>query len=422
MKLNIRGIKLTPSQQIIYDAANDKEHKYVMANISRQQGKTTVVTLLCIQWLSQPNQEIIYFTPTFKLAKRIFGNIAKMLPKSFAVKVNASDLYLESITGSKLSFHSGEAAQSARGSNCTKLVIDEAAYIKEEIDGQNFYYNIVLPLTKVHCDKIVMISTPRSTFGFFYDLCMQALSGERNDMIYIKRTIHEDALITPEEIEELKRGYPPMAWKAEFECLFLADALSVFPDYDKCFDIDEYKRTSKCWIAIDPSSVGEDNTILTVVNELNQIKQYKIDGSLDNKYATLAKLINDYNPVATYMESNSIGEVMADQVKKKLTRKSNFYTFATTNETKKDYISLIAVNIANGTIHFERDNKLLFSELGTFTYKLTKTGNITYAAQEPFHDDTVTSLGIALQCKEDFKLNNVMKRDNFIKSNIKFYG
>lgn len=403
MKLNIRGIKLTPSQQIIYDAANDKEHKYVMANISRQQGKTTVVTLLCIQWLSQKNQEIIYFTPTFKLAKRIFGNIAKMLPKSFAVKVNASDLYLETITGSKLSFHSGEAAQAVRGSNCTKLVIDEAAYIKEEIDGQNFYYNIVLPLTKVHCDKIVMISTPRSTFGFFYDLCMQALSGERNDMIYIKRTIYEDALITPEEIEELKRGYPPMAWKAEFECLFLADALSVFPDYDKCFDIDEYKRTSKCWIAIDPSSVGEDNTILTVVNELNQIKQYKIDGSLDNKYATLAKLINDYNPVATYMESNSIGEVMADQVKKKLTRKSNFYTFATTNESKKDYISLIAVNIANGTIHFERDNKLLFSELGTFTYKLTKTGNITYAAQEPFHDDTVTSLGIALQAKEDFK-------------------
>lgn len=416
MKLNIRGIKLTPSQQIIYDAANDKEHKYVMANLSRQQGKTTVVTLLCIQWLSQPNQEIIYFTPTFKLAKRIFGNIAKMLPKTFAVKVNASDLYLESITGSKLSFHSGEAAQAVRGSNCTKLVIDEAAYIKEEIDGQNFYYNIVLPLTKVHCDKIVMISTPRSTFGFFYDLCMQALSGERKDMIYIKRTIYEDALITPEEIEELKRGYPPMAWKAEFECLFLADALSVFPDYDKCFDIDEYKRTSKCWIGIDPSSVGEDNTILTVVNELNQIKQYKIDGSLDEKYDKIAHLINVYAPIATYMESNSIGEVMADQVKKKLTRKGNFYTFSTTNESKKDYISLIAVDIANGTIHFERDNKLLYSELGTFTYKLTKTGNITYAAQEPFHDDTVTSLGIALQCKEDFKTN---AQNGFVLSGVK---
>ena len=417
MKLNVKGIKLTESQRIIWDAANDKEHKYVMANLSRQQGKTTVVTLLCILWLSQKNQEIIYFTPTFTLAKRIFGNIAKMLPKSFLTKVNASDLYLESITGSKLRFFSGEAAQSARGSNCTKLVIDEAAYIKEEIDCQNFYYNIVLPLTKVHCDKIVMISTPKSTFGFFYELCMQAMSGERKDMTYIKRTIYEDALITKEEIEELKKNYPPMAWQCEFECTFLTDALSVFPNFEKCFDIDKYKE-SKCWIGIDPSSVGEDNTIVSIVNDINEVKQYKIDGSLDEKYNKIAHLINSYAPIATYMESNSIGEVMANEVKKKLTRKSNFYTFATTNDTKKDYISLIAVNIANEAIHFERDNKLLYSELSTFTYKLTKSGNITYAAQEPFHDDTVTSLGIALQCKEDFKYQGINK-NKFILTNAK---
>lgn len=417
MNVNVKGIKLTESQRLIYNAANDKEHKYVMANISRQQGKTTVVTLLCIQWLSQKNQEIIYFTPTYSLAKRIYGKIAKMLPQNFVAKANASDLVIESVTGSQLRFFSGEAAQSARGSNCTKLVIDEAAYIKEEIDGQNFYYNIVLPLTKVHCDKIVMISTPKSTFGFYYELCMQALSGERKDMIYIKRTIYDDALIDKNEIEELKKNYPPMAWKAEFECLFITDALSVFPDYEKCFDIDECKKT-KCWIGIDPSSVGEDNTIVSIVNDRNEVKQYKIEGSLDEKYNKIAHLINSYAPISTYMESNSIGEVMANEVKKKLTRKSNFYTFATTNETKKDYISLIAVNIANGTIHFERDNKLLFSELGTFTYKLTKTGNITYAAQEPFHDDTVTSLGIALQCKEDFKYQGINK-NKFIMTNAK---
>ena len=193
MKVNVKGIKLTESQRLIYNAANDSEHKYVMANISRQQGKTTVIMLLCIQWLTQKNQEIVYFTPTFTLAKRIYGKILKMLPNNFVTKANSSDLIIESITGSQLRFFSGEAAQSARGSNCTKLVIDEAAYIKEEIDGQNFYYNIVMPLTKVHCTKIVMISTPKSTFGFFYNLCMQASSGERNDMVYIKRTIYEDA-------------------------------------------------------------------------------------------------------------------------------------------------------------------------------------------------------------------------------------
>ena len=420
MKVNVKGIKLTESQKLIYNAANDSEHRYVMCNLSRQQGKTTVVKLLCIKWLTKNNQDIIYFTPTKELGRRVYNSIVKMLPEEIVKKSNGTDLYIETINGSTLKFFSGEAAQAARGSNCTKLVIDEAAYIKQEIEGQDFYFNIVMPLTKVRCDKIVMISTPRSTSGFYYDLCMQAISGERDDMIYIKRTIYEDALISQEEIENLKKGYPPMAWKCEFECTFMANALSVFPNFETCFTIDSYSG-GKCWCGIDPSSVGEDNTIVSFVNERNEVKQYKIDGDLDTKYKAIAKLINEYNPISTYIESNSIGEGMANEIKKHLTRKSNFYTFATTNESKKQYISLLAVAINNNEIHFEKSNTLLYSELGTFSYKLTKTGNITYAAIDGKHDDTITSLGICLQCKEDFQYKTINK-DNFIRANIKFFG
>lgn len=79
---------------------------------------------------------------------------------------------------------------------------------------------------------------------------------------------------------------------------------------------------------------------------------------------------------------------------------------------------MLAVDIANNAIHFEEDNRLLYSELSTFTFKLTKTGNITYAARDGFHDDTVTSLGVCLQCRDDFKysgLNNL----NFVKTQTK---
>lgn len=419
MKVNVKGIKLTESQKLIYNAANDSEHRYVMCNLSRQQGKTTVVKLLCIKWLTKNNQDIIYFTPTKELGRRVYNSIVKMLPEEIVKKSNGTDLYIETINGSTLKFFSGEAAQAARGSNCTKLVIDEAAYIKQEIEGQDFYFNIVMPLTKVRCDKIVMISTPRSTSGFYYDLCMQAISGERDDMIYIKRTIYEDALISQEEIENLKKGYPPMAWKCEFECTFMANALSVFPNFETCFDIGSYSG-GKCWCGIDPSSVGEDNTIVSFVNERNEVKQYKIDGDLDTKYKAIAKLINEYNPISTYIESNSIGEVMANEIKKHLTKKSNFYTFATTNESKKQYISILAVAINNNEIHFEKSNTLLYSELGTFSYKLTKTGNITYAAIDGKHDDTITSLGICLQCKSDFKYSG-QNRNNFVNTKSKLF-
>jgi hypothetical protein len=69
----------------------------------------------------------------------------------------------------------------------------------------------------------------------------------------------------------------------------------------------------------------------------------------------------------------------------------------------------LAVDIANSEIHFEEDNRLLYSELSTFTFKLTKSGNITYAAKDGYHDDTVTSLGICLQCRKDFKVSGGAK-------------
>lgn len=93
MKITIKGLKLTESQKLIYDAANDKQHKYVMCNLSRQQGKTTTMILLCIQWLCQKNQEIIYFTPTYVLAKNIFSKLIKLLPSEFIVKNNAGISY-----------------------------------------------------------------------------------------------------------------------------------------------------------------------------------------------------------------------------------------------------------------------------------------------------------------------------------------
>ena len=120
------------------------------------------------------------------------------------------------------------------------------------------------------------------------------------------------------------------------------------------------------------------------------------------------------------LKDSGFNIVMANEIKKKLKRKTNFYSFTTTNESKKQYISLLAVDIANNQIHFEENNTLLYSELSTFTFKLTKGGNITYAARDGFHDDTVTSLGVCLQCREDFQYKPINK-GNFIKTKAKLF-
>lgn len=358
---------------------------------------------MLIEYLCKPYKFNAYISPTFAQGKKVFAELTQLLENTGIIKkANAADLKIESIYGSTLKFFSMESPTSIRGNTVSGLlVLDEAAFFPVQLsDGSDPYYNVIYPIIKARKPKVLVISTPNGRQGCYYDLYLKAFNGE-SGYKEISASIYDDDLISKEEIEELKRGYPPLAFKQEFEVEFLDNALTVFPNFETCFDGHYEKK--KCWIGIDPSSVGGDNTIVSIINVDNVVKQYKIDGSLDVKYEKIAKIINEYNPIATYIENNSIGEVMANEIKKKLYRKSNFYSFTTTNDSKKQYISLLAVDIANNEIHFEEDNKLLYSELSTFTFKLTKGGNITFAAKEGYNDDTVTSLGVCLQCREDFK-------------------
>lgn len=371
-----------------------------LGNVS---GKTVFAEIMLIEYLCMANTYSAYISPTFAQGKKVYSEIVSLLDNTGIIKkANSSDLKIETIFGSTLKFFSMESPNSIRGVTISGiLVLDEAAFFPVKTsDGQDPFYNVIFPIIKARRPKVLVISTPNGKQGMYYDLYLKALNGEAGYK-EISATIYDDELIRHEEIQELKKGYPPLAWQQEFEVQFLDNALTVFPNFENCFDADY--QTSKCWIGIDPSSVGEDNTILTVVNSQSQVRQHKIDGDLDGKYKQIAQLINQYNPIATYIENNSIGEVMANEIKKQLRRKNNFFTFATTNDTKKEYISLLAVAIANNDIHFEKENTLLYSELATFSFQLTKTGKITYAAKSGYHDDTITSLGIALQCKEDLK-------------------
>ena len=419
MKINF-DIKLTKKQQEAYNIIHEKETQFLIARWSRQCGKTIFAEIMLVEYLCKNNTFNAYISPTFSQGKKVFAELCQLLEGSGIIKkANAADLKIESIYGSTLKFFSMESSTAIRGNTVSGiLVMDEAAFFPTQLpSGEDPYYNVIYPIIKARHPKVLVISTPNGRQGMYYDLYLKAFNEEKGYK-QITASIYDDDLITKEEIEELKRGYPPLAFQQEFEVQFLDNALTVFPNFEACFD--GHFEKGKCWIGIDPSSVGEDNTILSVINQDKQVRQFKVDGSLDQKYDKLARLINELNPVATYIENNSIGEVMANEIKKKLKRKSNFYSFTTTNETKKQYISLLAVAIANNEIHFEVENKLLFSELSTFTFKLTKGGNITYAARDGYHDDTVTSLGICLQCREDFQYKSINK-DNFIRSNIKLF-
>ena len=159
------------------------------------------------------------------------------------------------------------------------------------------------------------------------------------------------------------------------------------------------------WIGCDFSANGDDETILTVVNKTNHIRQYKIDGSLDMKYSRIAKIIDEYKRVvAVYMECNGIGLPMINEIKKLVkNNKSKLHYWTTTNESKNAMVGMLQLLIANAGICFSIYNKELYKQFGLFGFEINKkTRKITYGAKAPNHDDRIMSLMMALQAKEDY--------------------
>ena len=415
-------IKLTEGQKAAYDLCHNKDNKRVILCYSRQSGKSVLAEILLIEHLFKKYTFNAYISPTFQLGRKVYKEITQLLEGSGIIKkANSTTLTIETIYGSTLQFYSAEAYTAIRGTTISGvLIIDEAAYIQDVLpNGENFWGNVVMPITKARKPLVVMISTPCGKSGFFYDFYLRALNKEEGTA-YLVRTIYDDGLVTKEEIEEIKKSIPPKAFEQEFECKFLDSSLTFFEGFENCFGDYPYHQ-GKEWLGVDISGNGEDETIVTKINTENEVQQYLITGTLDTKYKKIADIINKSNAVAVYMENNGLGAPIINEVKKLVQHKSKIYEWTTTNSSKEEIISNLAVAISNVDIHFNKEDTELFSQFGTFISKISKTKKLTFAAQDGKKDDRIMSLAIALQCKNDFKYVG-KNNNNFVATGIKIFA
>lgn len=397
-------IKLTKGQKKAYDLVHD-DIRYLILRWSRQSGKSVFAEIILMEYLCQKNTFSAYISPTFQLGRKVYNEISKMLePTGIIKKSNSSTLTIETIFNSTLQFFSAQAYTAIRGNTVSGiLIIDEAAYIGDILpNGENFWGNVVMPICKARKPKVIMISTPCGKQGFFYDFYLRAMNNE-DGIKELTRTIYDDDLVTEEEIEEIRKNIPPKAFEQEFECKFLDSSLTFFEGFENCFTKFKYVDGRE-WIGVDISGNGNDETIVTKINSINQVKQYKIEGALDVKYQKIANIINESNNcVGVYMENNGLGLPIINEVRKLVNNKSKIHEFTTTNKSKEEIISNLAVIIANKDIYFNEDDTELYSQFGTFISKISKSKKLTFGAQEGKLDDRIMSLAICLQAKNELK-------------------
>ena len=104
----------------------------------------------------------------------------------------------------------------------------------------------------------------------------------------------------------------------------------------------------------------------------------------------------------SYVEINGLGAPMYNEIKKLVNDKSKLKEWTTSNSSKEEIMSKLALRIAQKDVSFNEMDKSLYSEFGTFVATYTKGGHLQFGAISGKHDDRIMSLAIALQAKHDY--------------------
>lgn len=384
-------------QRDIINWLDQDDVKYVSFLKSRQSGGSFLNKLLCSKWLLQnKNAKIGYITPTYKLSRLFYKELEQSL-KPFISSSNSTDLIIETITGSKVQFFSAESKDSIRGFQFHYLLIDEAAFISDDI--WNF---VIKPTVLVTGRKIVQCSTPCGAQGFFYN---NVTWGIEKEVGYKTKciTIYDNPFVSAEEIEKIKTQMPEKVFRQEYMAEFLDGSGTVFSNFKNCI-VKDPRKTVKTYAAIDWAK-SEDFTVLTIMNELNQvIYTYRIN-HID--YTQQVKLIsaklNEWKPVVTISEENNIGTVVNELLKKEY--KGVIKTVTLDNSLKKELIENLCVAFEQQLIGI-LDDEVLIRELQSFTCSYNpNTQTVKYSAPSGLHDDMVISLAYAYYASKS-KINN----------------
>jgi PBSX family phage terminase large subunit len=388
--MQIIGSPLHKGQQRIIDLVK-ANHKYIVVNAGRQNGKSFLATQLILHWaLNNEGAVILVVAPVYAQLKRPFEELIDGLHGSKVIKdANKSEFIIRFANKSKVIFKSAERPDSMRGLTADFCIMDEAAYMNESV-----WSAVVKPILLVKGKQVLFISTPRGR-NWFYDIYNLGQSDDHTDYVSATMNYNENPFVDLKEIEEAKLTLPEHIFNAEYLAQFEDSGDTVFSNLDACTYTNWPRAQGKIYAGLDLGRAN-DYTVLTVIDETGKVLEIYRDNKKD--WATMLthvlEIVQRWNAYLM-VESNSIGDVIIEQLKKQW---RNTVPFTTTSQSKQMIIENLIMDFNAERIKIPSNTLFphLRFELDVFSYTYSsKSRSVHYSAPFGLHDDCVMSLAIA---------------------------
>ena len=380
----------TGQQQIISNFA-DSTHKFGVVATGRQFGKSLLAQNLMLYWLlSNPGQKGAWVAPIYNQCKKVFNEITNA-SHQIITKQNKADLNIEFVNGSTLQFLSTDNYNTIRGFSFNFMVVDEAAYVKEEAINE-----AVFPTLSAIGKKCLIISTPKAK-NWFYTWYLRGTS-DNHEVISFRGRSADNPHIDLEFINSQASSLPLDIFLQEYEAQFSEATNDVFRNLEIACIKDEWEqpgRNANYYFGVDVG-LSNDFTVCAIIEESGRTaKILRFNGTtFEDAGKTIVAELRKYGVRGGYCESNGIGRAILELIQSERIKVTGF---TTTNESKTRGIRKLIADIESGMIELP-SKKLMpecFNELSAYTYKINNTGTISFTHPPGYHDDVVDAVWLA---------------------------
>ena len=213
-ELNVDPI---PSQIGIINAIN--KYRFVVAAISRRQGKTFIANIIghCVSLV--PGSNILIMSPNYNLSQISF-ELQRNLIKHHqleVVKDNAKDKVIELANGSTVRMGSVNQADSVVGRSYDLIIFDEAAISNDGEDAFNIRLRPTLDKTN---SRAIFISTPRGKTNWFSKFFDRGFDSKFPEWCSIRATYKENPRMSEEDVADAKASMSKGEFDQEYNASF----------------------------------------------------------------------------------------------------------------------------------------------------------------------------------------------------------
>ena len=178
---------------------NDKT-RYKILSCGRRWGKSFFSILYLLSKPFKPNERRWIIFPTYRQAKMVSWSILKDVFAGKQVSINETELSITLDNGAKIELKGADKPDSLRGVSTTMVVMDEYAFMKENVWGE-----IIQPTLAETQGTALFVGTP-SGLNHFYDLYVKGQS-TNSDYKSWQFTTLEGGFISEDEVENAKKEF-----------------------------------------------------------------------------------------------------------------------------------------------------------------------------------------------------------------------